>query len=825
MILDGPPPGGSRLDGAIRLVIIEHPDLDAPLLGALNAAEIGAWAWVEADKCLYWSPRVVDLLGIELDPVDDLLSRFLRHVHRDDRPEVARMIAREWRGESFKLRFRFQSPRGERWLGILGRVERDANGNMVRQGGTLRDITGEMEQQQERAEVTARLEALINAMPFAVWGRSGEDLRVSHQNAASIAWWGDLRGRTVDEVPPEIARVWRQQISRALSGEVVKVRTTYVRDDKTRIWTEIIAPVQVGDEATGVVGVSIDVTDEQRQHDLDALVNDIANDFVSRSTDTLDTALIRALERVGRFLDARVATICEIRPADDLFRVTHWWIDPLTGATRPKLTEMKLSAAQTLIDRLRQNDVVVVSTPEDMTAVDPTGALNGLGFRPFVIVPARHADDVTIVLGIAADETSERQWPADTVPMLRLAGSVLSGVLMRRQAEEQRLRVERRMQDAQRLESLGVLAGGIAHDFNNLLTAILGNVSVVRSELESGNPLEGPLEQIEIASKRAADLCRQMLAYAGRGRVAVQPFDVNELLRESESLMRVSVPKKARFELVLGSSLPPIVADLGQTRQVVMNLLINAAEALEEAEGTIRITASEQWCTTQELARTAFSPQLPEGPYLCLAVSDTGVGIPPETIERIFDPFFTTKFTGRGLGLAAVIGIVRAHKGALRVQSTVGTGSTFEVLMPIQSPTCSVRDLPRVPDDETLSKWRTSGTVLVVDDEPGVREFVRAVLQRAGLTVLVAEDGRSGVEMFRARAADLSLVLLDLRMPGLDGEETLAAMRTIRPDVESILMSGYSPTGTRAPITESFVQKPFTPAALRAAVWKALASR
>lgn len=823
MIVDEPPPGGSRLDGAIRLVIVETPDLAAPLVGALNAAEIGAWAWVEAEKCLYWSPPLVDILGIDVSPVHDLLSRFLRQIYPDDRSDVARLIKRQWSGDSFRLRFRFRSHGEERWLGIVGRIERDATGEMIRQGGILRDITAEVAQQQDRAEATARLEALINAMPFGVWGRSGEDLRVSHQNAASIAWWGDLQGRTVDEVPPEIARVWRQQISRALSGEVVKVRTTYARDDKIRIWTEIIAPVHVGAEATGVVGVSIDVTEEQRQRDFDALITDIATDLVSRSVDTLGSGVSHALERIGRFLRAGTATLCEVS-ADHQVRVTHRWIEDEGGGDRRAIA-FDASPFADMISRLCANEVLLVRRLDEIPLPDAIQWLAQRGVLSFATVPVRHMEGVVVVIGLAGPRGREVDWPPDTIAMMRLAGTLLSAVVDRHRAEAKRQELERRMQDAQKLESLGVLAGGIAHDFNNLLTAILGNASVVRSELDVASPLEGPLEQIEVASKRAADLCRQMLAYAGRGRVAVQLFDINEVLRESESLMRVSVPKKARFELVLGSSLPPIVADLGQTRQVVMNLLINAAEALEEAEGAIRITTSERWCTTQELARTAFNPQLPEGPYLCLAVSDTGVGIPPETIERIFDPFFTTKFTGRGLGLAAVIGIVRAHKGALRVQSTVGQGSTFEVLMPIQSSTSPVRELPRVPDDETLAKWRTSGTVLVVDDEPGVRELVRAVLQRSGLTVLVAEDGRSAVEIFRARAAEISLVLLDLRMPGLDGEETLAAMREIRPEVESILMSGYSPSGMTAPITGSFVQKPFTPAALRAAVWKAWALR
>jgi CheY-like chemotaxis protein len=314
-----------------------------------------------------------------------------------------------------------------------------------------------------------------------------------------------------------------------------------------------------------------------------------------------------------------------------------------------------------------------------------------------------------------------------------------------------------------------------------------------------------------------------MLAYAGRGRFALRVLDLNDVVRESQPLVRVSVPKKATLELELAPNLPGVLGDETQLRQLLMSLMMNAAEAIGDRAGTIHLKTSHGPRSAADLARTVFSPQLPSGEYVSLRVSDTGEGIPPETLPRIFDPFFSTKFTGRGLGLAAVVGIVRSHKGALRVDSRVGEGSTFELLLPAHADqTMIARDTKLSAINHSLSAWRSHGTILVVDDEFGVRDLVRNVLQRAGLTVLLAEDGQAAVEIFKRASADVRLVLLDLTMPGLDGRESLSAMRQVRDDVPAILMSGYTPADIVSASSHGFLQKPFTPNALRAAVRKAL---
>jgi signal transduction histidine kinase/CheY-like chemotaxis protein len=507
-----------------------------------------------------------------------------------------------------------------------------------------------------------------------------------------------------------------------------------------------------------------------------------------------------------------------------MLRVTHFWVDPASGRTKPALMEIHTSIAPGLIQALHDNQAIVVSRADDL----PPGLIRREWLRErrlesFAIAPARRDDGVLTLLGLAGAPNHVVDWPRDTVTLMRLASTLFTGVLVRQHAEADRRLVEQRLQETQKLESLGILAGGIAHDFNNLLTAILGNASLLRAELPDQRTLQMPLEQIEEASARAADLCRQMLAYAGKGRFALEAMDLNAVLRESQALIRVTVPKKVALQLDLALDLPPVLADHAQLRQVVMNLVINAAEALGEGEGTISISTRAKTLTARELADTVFSPHLKEGRYVSLSVRDTGIGIAPEMLSHIFDPFFTTKFVGRGLGLPAAVGIVRAHNGALRVESTPGAGSTFELLLRAQSGRATVDGDPiDIPDEATLAKWRTTGTALVVDDESGVRELLKSILERAGLKVVLVEDGNQAVELFRTIAGDVTVALIDLTMPGLDGREALASMRMVKPDLRAVLMSGYSPADVVHATSHGFLQKPFTPYTVRKALWKAI---
>lgn len=382
-------------------------------------------------------------------------------------------------------------------------------------------------------------------------------------------------------------------------------------------------------------------------------------------------------------------------------------------------------------------------------------------------------------------------------PIRDKAGSVIGfskvarDITERRRDEQRRRALDLKVQETQRLEGLGVLAGGIAHDFNNILTGILGNASLAALMLPEASPVARHMRDIELASQRAAELCSQMLAYACRGRFVLETLDLNRLINESTHLLGVSVGKNVELRRTLAADLPAVTADASQIRQIVMNLVINASEAIGERGGVIEITTGVARVDAAYLAGVRHAAEMTVGEHVFVEVDDNGSGMDAGTLERIFDPFFTTKFTGRGLGLAAVIGIVRGHKGGLDVKSEKGRGSTFKLLLPVAKDR-SAKAVVEAASGADEAAYRGSGRVLVVGDEEPVRTVATRMLEGMGFSVECASDGLDGVEKFAADPTGYVLVLLDLTMPQLNGEEVFRRMRRIRPEVRVVLMSGYS---------------------------------
>lgn len=374
-------------------------------------------------------------------------------------------------------------------------------------------------------------------------------------------------------------------------------------------------------------------------------------------------------------------------------------------------------------------------------------------------------------------------------------------------AEEEKLQLERQLLHAQKLESLGVLAGGIAHDFNNILMAVMGNAELALMRINKESPAVDNLQKIEQASTRAADLARQMLAYSGKGKFVVENIDLNRLLQEMLHMLEVSISKKALLKMDLHPSLPQMEADATQIRQVVMNLVINASEAIGDDNGFISLKTSSLRCDRSYLKDAWLEVDVPEGEYICLEVSDNGCGMDSATRNRIFDPFFTTKFTGRGLGMAAALGIVRGHRGAIIVDSEPRRGSSFRVLFPTADSTADIGEA--VIRQES---WKGSGTLLLVDDEDAVRGIASEMLQQLGFDLLTASDGRTAIELFAANP-QVGIVLLDLTMPHMDGERCLVELQKIRPDVKVVMSSGYTEYEVTRKLSgkqlAGFIQKPY----------------
>jgi two-component system cell cycle sensor histidine kinase/response regulator CckA len=394
-------------------------------------------------------------------------------------------------------------------------------------------------------------------------------------------------------------------------------------------------------------------------------------------------------------------------------------------------------------------------------------------------------------------------------------------VTVQRQAEEERLALKRRVQQAQRLEGLGVLAGGIAHDFNNLLTPILGDASLALMDLPEDSPLRARLQRIQRAARQAGALTHQMLAYAGKGPLQVAPLDLSSLVREIGQLLESSVGQRATLVIELADDLPPLEGDAGQLAQVVMNLLTNAAEAAGEAGGRVTLRTGLLTGAAEPPGQRWLGGDLPPGPCVYVEVEDEGSGMDPETQARIFDPFFTTKFTGRGLGLAAVLGIVRGHRGAIAIDSEPGRGTRFRVAFPA----ASGRGDAEAPERAHAGQaWRTHGTALVIESDEGARELARSALAGTGLAVVCSGDARRAIELLAARSRDIRLVLLDAALPRSEIEAVIDSIRSITPEARVLLASAGEDAAAADPVgVAGHVRKPFTPQLLVAAARRALA--
>ena len=371
------------------------------------------------------------------------------------------------------------------------------------------------------------------------------------------------------------------------------------------------------------------------------------------------------------------------------------------------------------------------------------------------------------------------------------------------------------LEHTQRLESLGILAGGIAHDFNNLLTAIMGNAAIAERNMDDTAKAKPYLRRIEESSQRAADLCKQMLDYSGKGRFIIKPVNLSELIVEMTRLMEVSIEKNVVIRYDLSDTLPMVEVDTAQIQQVILNLITNASEAIGNRSGMISFATGVMQVDRAYLKSTVGNETMNEGEYVYMEVSDNGCGMDAATMEKMFDPFFTTKFTGRGLGMSALLGIVHGHLGAIRVYSEPERGTTFKVLLPVS------RNQPAHSDGvaDVNTPWLAHGTVLVVDDEETIREVATAMLEDMGFDIITAGNGKEAIELYRKRRQEVVVVLLDLTMPKMDGRTCLTELLCINPDVKVILSSGYSEEETdeqfASGILAGFIQKPYSPEALQ----------
>ena len=459
----------------------------------------------------------------------------------------------------------------------------------------------------------------------------------------------------------------------------------------------------------------------------------------------------------------------------------------------------------------------------------PVSEVMGKPFAPFV-----HPDDVqpcvdylTWILTTGQSGTSPvyrvkcadgslRSFVANGMPYIDTKGQLLfigvgHDVTDQLLAEQERLNFERQLLHTQKLESLGVLAGGIAHDFNNLLLTILGNIELAAMKIPADSPPYRLLSQATLAANRAADLTSRLLAYSGKGIFVITRLNLNQLVNENATLFRTAVPRTVSIDLHLSAGLPDIMGDVAQIQQVVMNLITNAAEAIEVQSGLITISTGLQSCDRACLAESRLEEKPEPGQFAYLEVSDNGIGMDEQVQQRIFDPFFTTKFTGRGLGMSAVLGIVKAHSGALFLTSAPGRGTAIRVIFPVAEGDAT---LPEMETSHAQSPASLSGTVLVVDDEKSVLKICVAMIKHCGFAAITSSDGADAVRTFRERSDEIDLVLMDLTMPNMDGVAAMQELRRIKPGIKIILSSGFNEQEIDERISSQnpsgFIRKPYS---------------
>ena len=745
------------------------------LTTAQRIAGVGSWSWNVQTNEVSWSQEMFRIQGYDPALVQPSFELVLAvAVDEQHRAEFLAAVQRALSGEeTFDFERPMRRPDGAvRLLHTRGEVERDAAGQPLRMTGTAEDVTErrhaetslrQAEQELNRAQRMARIGSFVRSP------------------STGQLWWSPMT-RAILEVPDGEDPTLQLALSRFPKDDAARYLALMTRSVETGEPYELEAETIMPSGRQVIVRISGEVD------------RDISGKATSVHGLLADITHQREQEHALRESEERFRTLCEASPVG--IRMTD--ANGISLYANPRLLEMfDCSFDDFRTDRWRER-----IHPDDRDRVAAEGRDSIVNVR-----------DKRVEYRIVRRDGRVTYMRA-TVAIIRgrdgkFAGHVgaLEDLSEETEARLEKERLERQMHQTQKLESLGVLAGGIAHDFNNLLVGVLTNASMALLDLPPEAPVYDTVRDIERAAQRAADLTRQLLAYSGKGRFIIEPLSLSELAVEMTQLLRTVVSKRASLQLDLQHDLPLVRGDATQLRQVVMNLITNASDSLDEKNGEILLRTFTAEVTSNELGMVMFGGPLSPGSYVVLEVADTGSGMNDDTLQRIFDPFYTTKFTGRGLGLAATIGIVRGHDGAIAVSSTIGKGTSFSLYFPVGG------GLRREVPASALVALVGHGTILVVDDDDGVRAVARSLLQRQGFTVILAVNGKEAVELFAQHRAEVRAVLLDLTMPVMSGEEALHQLRAQDPTVRIILMSGYSDVDVEGTFAgaglSGFLQKPF----------------
>lgn len=741
---------------------------ESRLLMVLEGGRMGMWVWDLAANQVSWNRKEYELLDLPVSEGNREPGEFFKHVHPDDQQKVRDSIDQSIKQyRDFYEEFRVVRPDGSiRWLVGAGRTLRDPQtGAATQMMGVNYDITPAKQAHASLQEAHEFIKQIINNAQegIVVFDRN---LRYRLWNPFMESLSGGIKeeevvGKTMFEVFPYLKEPEIEgYLEKALGGEHVSGKDVYHGSPELKRtgWTTgRYGPLRnVRGEIVGVLATIREITERK-------LTEQKLNDYRQR--------MELILEQLPSIL---------------------WTTDrelKINSSMGAGLKAVGMSPHSTVGLNLRE----IVVTPDHPSIAAHEEALKGHSVsydnefrgRPFRVYVEPLRDQMGTIqgcIGLALDVTEAK----------------------RQEAERQAL--ERRIQQTQKLESLEVLAGGIAHDFNNLLTGMLGYASLAQMELPADSPVKEMIHEIEKAAQRAADLSRQMLAYSGKGKFIIETIRLDELVVEMAGLLKTIVSTKAQLHMVT----EPVVieGDATQIRQVVMNLITNAADAIH-GEGYIALRTGKRHYSTSDLANMMIQGPLPAGEYAFLEVQDNGTGMTDEVKSRIFDPFFTTKFTGRGLGLASVLGIVRGHRGTIAVESRAGSGTLFRVLLPISSTKAQAAVTAIVSQTTDLQQ----GTILVIEDDPNVLNFVEFVLEKAGYDVVSTTESSQAGPLFEKHSSKIRAAVIDLTMPGMNGIELAQQLRSICASLPILIISGYTQEEVAPRFSgmsiSGFLQKPF----------------
>ena len=771
--LPGAMAGQRRVDAAARAA----EESEARFHHIIETSLDGVWIVDAEGRTTYTNRRMGEMLGTT--PAEMLGTHVFEYMKESEQARATENLARRASGIREQHEFEFMTVDGG-VLHCLIASNPIMSANGVFQGAVsfVSDITS------RRATEDALRESEERFGQFA-------------EQSSQVFWFTQLTPERVLYVSPAYETIWGRARA-ALYQNAQEWIGAIVPEDRERVhqaWTTLVA-------SAGVSHYDVEYRIHRPDgtirwiHDRGTLIRDRAGAPVQVAGIAADMTARHQAERAALGADLQFRSLVEASP---LAIVALTASGDVMGWT---------PAAQRVFGWSRDE---VIDRP--LPIVPPTLEHEHRRFREEVLrgeafsgrlTQRRHKDgtllDVTISTAPILDSTSQ---PTGLV-------AIYEDVTARRQLEERERQLQQRLIEAQKLESLGVLAGGIAHDFNNLLTIVQGNAQLAQAEVSPASSARDSLQQIEAAVARAADLTAQMLTYAGKGQFQVRPLSLARLVTEQSGLIERLVPHGATLRIVPEIEASLVAGDSAQLRQLLITLVTNAVESLPPGTGTIQITTGTRQLDDVALGQSLYSEQLRPGRYVYLEVSDTGSGMDQETLARMFEPFFTSRFAGRGLGLAAVAGIVRRHHGTVTVESVPGRGTTVTLLLPVA--------IPIRPRRLASAGSGSAGTILMVDDEKDVLRLMGKFLELAGFEVVLASGGAEALDQFHERMGEIDVVVLDLTMPGMSGEQTLAALRELDPDLPAIVTSGYNKSevarrcaGLRI---SAFLMKPYLPAEL-----------